>query len=59
MPTSAAAAAASDQPSAVSWSVRATTSSPASAALRISVRGSSVPSLTDEWVWRSMRTLAG
>ena len=56
MPTSRAVRSASGQPSAVSWSVSATTSSPAAAAARTSSSGDSVPSLAREWVWRSMRT---
>src|SRR4051812_43847183 len=55
-PTSSAAADAAAHPSAVSWSVIATTSSPARAAARTSSAGVSVPSLARECVCRSMRT---
>src|SRR5690349_16357991 len=56
-PTSAAVTAASSHPSALSWSVRATTSRPADAAARTRSAGRSVPSGRGEWVWRSIRTV--
>ena len=56
MPCRRAAAAACDQPAVVSWSVRATTSSPAAAASATTCAGAPVPSDAVEWVWRSMRT---
>ena len=55
-PARAAAATASACPPVVSWSVSATTSRPAAAALRTSSAGVSVPSEAVEWVCRSMRT---
>src|SRR6478735_149081 len=53
-PCSAAAAAASSQPPTVSWSVMASTSTPAAEADASSCDGVSVPSLTVEWACRSM-----
>ncbi|CAM5724311.1 hypothetical protein SFUMM280S_11044 [Streptomyces fumanus] len=53
---SGSAAIASACPRVVSWSVSATTSSPAAAALRTSSAGVSVPSDAVEWQCRSMRT---
>src|SRR4051794_13015963 len=50
------AASTAAQPAVVSWSVSATTSRPAAAAVAISSAGRSVPSDTEEWVCRSMRT---
>ena len=58
IPTSPAVRAASVQPSAVSWSVSPSTSSPASFAARTSSSAVCVPSLARVWVWRSMRTPA-
>ena len=55
-PCSRAATAASAQPSVESWSVRATTSSPASAAEAITAPGAWVPSETFEWACRSILT---
>ncbi|GAA3133057.1 hypothetical protein GCM10017687_56340 [Streptomyces echinatus] len=49
---------ASAYPRVVSWSVSATTSSPAAAAWRTSSAGVSVPSEAVEWQCRSMRTTA-
>ena len=49
------AASAADQPAVVSWSVSATTSSPAPRAVASSSAGLSVPSDTEEWVCRSIR----
>src|SRR4051794_26911980 len=51
------ASTASAQPPVVSWSVSATTSSPAARALRTNSAGASVPSEAVLWVCRSMRTL--
>src|SRR5919107_2298633 len=52
------AASAADQPAVVSWSVSATTSSPAPRAVARSSAGVSVPSDTEEWVCRSIRIRA-
>src|SRR4051812_43662124 len=49
------AASARAQPPVVSWSVSATTSRSAAAALAMSSAGVSVPSETEEWVCRSIR----
>ena len=54
MPAGSAATAASHPP-VVSWSVRASTSTPAAAAAATSSAGESVPSELVECVWRSMR----
>src|SRR6185369_2636294 len=51
-------AAARSQPPVVSWSVRASTPSPAAAAVVTSSSGVSVPSETVEWVCRSIRARA-
>ena len=56
MPTRSAASCASSHPTVVSWSVSATTSSPAFFAFSTSSVGVSVPSERLEWVWRSMFT---
>src|SRR5699024_5218012 len=56
MPRVDASRAASSHPAVESWSVRATEVRPASAALRTTTAGGSVPSETFEWVWRSMHT---
>ena len=56
IPTSSAVRAAAAQPSAVSWSVSPSTSSPAAPAARTSSSAVCVPSLARVWVWRSMRT---
>jgi hypothetical protein len=50
------ASTAATQPEVVSWSVSATTSSPAAAAERTRSAGSSVPSEAELWAWMSMRT---
>src|SRR4051794_29265726 len=57
-PVAGTAAAASAQPAVVSWSVRATTSSPAEAASSSTAAGGEVPSEAVEWTWRSIRTEA-
>ncbi len=53
------ASAAAAWPATVSWSVRATTSSPAARAAVTSSAGESVPSEAVEWVCRSMSTPPG
>src|SRR3954452_11371371 len=55
-PVRGTAAAASSQPAVVSWSVSATTSSPAWAASASTSDGGDVPSEAVEWTWRSIRT---